>query len=590
MRQLLPWLWMWQLSLKVLIGSCCVGAPCLRVFQSRWWRQHSFYTGPRGMYAEMELWSVRAYPSRGVAPGCPWAMSFAKAYVLEPFRQIAACNLRTQLSIFVDDIVVAAEGKKSEVCAQLVSAGEMVLQTIEDDLKCSVALEKVVLVASHGNLACSVQRSLGLPNQVLHKSAVFLGGEYAAGQQRHRWSSQSNGRNKRFSKVLQRRRKLKAFRTAAGQAAERLAKTGIIPAAAHACEIMGVSDAELHRFQRLAAQVMTPKAKRRSLTALRLVKQDPAEVAAFAPILRWSKEVWLAVTGSAHAMRLPEMRRLWPAAFPGNVRNWSQAAGPMSAAVMSARRLGWKFSGPFVVVLPTGVRVPLTAVSPALIRRLAEDAWRGKTEQELAKKWLKDGWEGGEDPQGLVPNGDISLTVPLSARAIRQAVRDKSLTPLEAGSLVSVATDAVWPRQRLFDAGLASEPTCIRCGRMPDATHHRAWTCPETEQLRTQIATAAQIRAACTAPNSLIWSRGWLPYAASVEPPPADLELRCWDLAQGERCLSSLSVWAGSMTEWIFVDGSANTAQDRRSRRAGWSCVEVAPYLINGQLVVIRAV
>ena len=43
------------------------------------------------------------------------------------------------------------------------------------------------------------------------------------------------------------------------------------------------------------------------------------------------------------------------------------------------------------------------------------------------------------------------------------------------------------------------------------------------------------------------------------------------------------------MHQWIFTDGSCTTHVDPAGRRAGWAAVEVAPYLINGQLVKISA-
>eukprot|EP00969_Alexandrium_andersonii_P058818 2592398-Alexandrium_andersonii.AAC.1 len=36
---------------------------------------------------------------------------------------------------------------------------------------------------------------------------------------------------------------------------------------------------------------------------------------------------------------------------------------------------------------------------------------------------------------------------------------------------------SIWPRQRLFDAGLADSPTCQRCLAAPETLHHRYWKC-----------------------------------------------------------------------------------------------------------------
>ena len=73
-------------------------------------------------------------------------------------------------------------------------------------------------------------------------------------------------------------------------------------------------------------------------------------------------------------------------------------------------------------------------------------------------------------------------------------------------------------------------------------------------------------------------------------PAPADLAMRAWTSEDGEVELESLEEWGNTMNNYIFIDGSCDTPADGRLRRAGWAAVEVAPYLINGQLVKIRAV
>ena len=53
--------------------------------------------------------------------------------------------------------------------------------------------------------------------------------------------------------------------------------------------------------------------------------------------------------------------------------------------------------------------------------------------------------------------------------------------------------------------------------------------------------------------------------------------------------MQNISGRAGSMRRWIFTDGSCTTHVDPMRRRAGWAAVEVAPYLINGEIVKISA-
>eukprot|EP00973_Karenia_brevis_P040604 5615831-Karenia_brevis.AAC.1 len=63
---------------------------------------------------------------------------------------------------------------------------------------------------------------------------------------------------------------------------------------------------------------------------------------AVAPAIAWAKEVWRAVTAQpGNSYNLGELCRLWNGAQPQNATTWARCRGPMSAAVLSFRRIGW---------------------------------------------------------------------------------------------------------------------------------------------------------------------------------------------------------------------------------------------------------
>ena len=115
--------------------------------------------------------------------------------------------------------------------------------------------------------------------------------------------------------------------------------------------------------------------------------------------------------------------------------------------------------------------------------------------------------------------------------------------------------------------------------------------CPRSEAVRADAATPAQIRQAREAgEQSPLWSAGWVPRPLHLVPAPAHLSMRTWTPDGDEKVLDKIEKLAGAMSQWIFSDGSCTTHVDPLRRRAGWACVEVAPYLINRQLVKLRAV
>ena len=127
------------------------------------------------------------WPTRGIAPGCPWAMSLAKVYVMEPLDVLASDHPTVELQVFVDDITVDHNGTKREMVPELAKAAVDLIDMVPAALCSDIAAEKVVIVASSDAVAASLRRILELPTLVVQRSAVLLGGDYAAGRKRRQW-------------------------------------------------------------------------------------------------------------------------------------------------------------------------------------------------------------------------------------------------------------------------------------------------------------------------------------------------------------------------------------------------------------------
>ena len=209
----------------------------------------------------------------------------------------------------------------------------------------------------------------------------------------------------------------------------------------------------------------------------------------------------------------------------------------------------------------------------------------------MAQKWDTQGLKGECDLADAIDRELRCHPPPVAATAVIERLKSRHTDSSVQHGLASIAVDAVWTKARLHQHGLADDPFCTRCdGRLPDTTHHRAWVCPATAAIRNQTATKDQIARARREPNSLLWSKGWIPSLSSLLPQPADLEMRMWTPDDGECVVEDLADIAGSMSGAIFIDGSADTPADPRRRRAGWAVVEVAPSLTDGQLVRRRAI
>ena len=76
-------------------------------------------------------------------------MTSAKAYVLEPMRALCRQHPTAPPTIYVDDIIVAAEGKECDVREWVVDSAAAVLDMVNEELRGQVAEAKVAIVASN---------------------------------------------------------------------------------------------------------------------------------------------------------------------------------------------------------------------------------------------------------------------------------------------------------------------------------------------------------------------------------------------------------------------------------------------------------
>ncbi|CAK0853059.1 unnamed protein product, partial [Prorocentrum cordatum] len=67
-------------------------------------------------------------------------------------------------------------------------------------------------------------------------------------------------------------------------------------------------------------------------------------------------------------------------------KSWSACRGPMGAALLSLKRIGWKLLNPFEIETSQGLVLQLTATPPALLKYHLGDAWKAQLEFNAAAK------------------------------------------------------------------------------------------------------------------------------------------------------------------------------------------------------------
>ena len=162
--------------------------------------------------------------------------------------------------------------------------------------------------------------------------------------------------------------------------------------------MFGAADGELLSLRRGLSAALGPQSGGRSLTKLLLIKGVPSHSIAVAPLLRWAQECWNLSNQRSGSQTLPVLRRAWESAAPQACRSWAGVRGPLTAACLSARRLGWEIKGPFVWRDDNGRRLTITNHSPAFlaaemraarVRQLERRAAGGVTEITSHASWAR---------------------------------------------------------------------------------------------------------------------------------------------------------------------------------------------------------
>ena len=136
---------------------------------------------------------------------------------------------------------------------------------------------------------------------------------------------------------------------------------------------------------------------------------------------------------------------------------------------MSCSRLSWQRVDPFSFVNDMGVRFNLLDVGPKLAQ------WHAKASHFRCLE------------RGVAARAGQPVQHRVCLTPIWKALGKAALTPQERAMAKVVAADAVWPADRLWDAGYDVDLLCSLCGEAPDSMQHRCFECTKVEKLRQEF-------------------------------------------------------------------------------------------------------
>ncbi len=252
-----------------------------------------------------------------------------------------------------------------------------------------------------------------------------LGIDATAARPRRRRGRKTIGRA-RLTKAIARGRRLARLRYAIGGKATTIYRAGAEKAGTYGAEVWGIADEDILKLRRLAARTLRPQGRGRSLTLTHLLAGAPTAHAEVAPVLQYHRMIWKGVTcrelsrrrgatlgligewweeTRSHAETLTKRAgygnrgmdddRVDEGRGGTNRRTggrgaWKEVRGPMTATHLTLERIGWRFDGPYKIVDDRGHEIPLTTVSPSMVKssagQWAEEGPREESGKEMGRQ------------------------------------------------------------------------------------------------------------------------------------------------------------------------------------------------------------
>ncbi len=393
----------------------------------------------------------------------------------------------------------------------------------------------------------------------------MLGADYTAGGIiRHR-----RGLRKRMVKNSRRRGRLKWWRGLGGAAPD-VARGGTGPSLAYGATAAGLPPKAAHLRRRLQGATTYVAAGGSSLTTRlaigghRYSESDPRVHDPNPPLAMLTALLW----------DRPQLRSEFIDAWNSAAEDlagrsamaaWSRVRGIVSAAWAHLRQHGAEWIAPFrVKALRT--EIDLIATPPKQVQSIIRAHARWHFDRCLIERIVRehcDDHDVATDIMHEYRNG-------IDWDTLRSTLREPSgpLTPLENRALHLLCTQALWPEERRWRAGMLAHGSCTACLREMGTIGHRIHDCPGVQQHMTwQVVCGRR-----SPPKRLLADKRLLPLTLFGLPPRTAL----WQPAGGYRREGLLQ---GRRHGHFYGDGSGSKQDCILERMASW-----ALYLQDGSI------
>ena len=540
------------------------------------WRRH--------LILEESTVSFGITPSRGIAAGSIFACFEVAAYVLETLQYLSSLKclgrIRFVISIHVDDLQLLGTSSNRQELVHAMKLLFLEARLSFAELGLIFAVAKGVLLATTPSLARLFLSSFTAEAGTAHTTARSLGADMQLSGKR-----QLRVQATRFKTARLRRAKLRMLHTRTSNSGK-VFRAGVLPSVDFGAELSYPSASLIRGLRSMALKShckFVPGGNTAMACALEGLHFDPAVGLRAAPLVRYHREIWMMHSHTGPPDLLG--RRDIDFAFAIEYRRKDHSrGGPLGAAFQAMAFVGWRFLGPYSIVLHDGSELDLCWTPPALLTRL----FALRHEQVEFQRQLY-------QLQVRHPNLQQSYhAYAMEGRTFdyvlaRKTLRSKALTSKEK-YMLRCWWQGRLPIVGLTISGLQLPSVCCHCGQ-PDSIEHRLCECrgcPEFEFDYTWYCTgdrsppnrydfaSAAIDLDCKA-HTIGLHRGLLSSAKHIWR-PGDEQCRVEDCTiQDER------VFAFEQGHTIFTDGSCFNGHIPQLAVAGFAILQV-----DEQGVVVR--
>ncbi len=290
---------------------------------------------------------------RGITAGSGFATSELRVILLDVVDSTYVLWKRVTLALYVDDFTLDTKGTAQQVRDNLAGATNHIIWYLEKIFGLEISAKKCVMLANRPKVARETAKKVKDAKVKKVSSAKLLGAPSAGGARRS--TKVLKDRLKNFREKLKR---LHALRRS-GVRTQVMARAAGTPAMTYSVECMGMSDSHLDEARSIQARAAAPEGGGKAVDLVLWItdgtsgSSDPAFPAHVDPIVKWATAWWEGwQPGPTMVDAFTDANTKLNSCVSSM---WHKVAGPVTALIASALRIGWFFEGPSMTTNDLGV-------------------------------------------------------------------------------------------------------------------------------------------------------------------------------------------------------------------------------------------